>query len=657
MRPTVLIIATTFIIACNHQSDKLEQVLQIAGKNSSELKKVLDYYKDADTEKYHAAVFLISNMKDKYGIYFSEDAYYYNLIKKVDSLHKIKKSNDFIDRFIEQENEKQLASSPYIKRDKIYDYEIIKADFLKENIDMAFKVWKEKPWAKHLSFDEFCEWILPYRVDDEPLQNWRTFFYNQFISIEDSIKNKQDPKEICNYLNQEIAKSFQFSFGLKQIPLLGGKDQYFYRSGTCKHRYPFVVNAMRSIGVPVGIDYTTRSCKGDLIHNWTVLLDADKKIVSFNGGDPWSPLKKPAVCPLADNLQVTTVFRKQFKENPEALINQISEEKVPENLNDSYCSFVTKQYLGNKQGDIEIKLEDDFGYKYAFLFVLNPGTAITPVSYTKIHDNKAIFKSMGRDGIYFAGFYEDGKYSQICPAFVFPLRENAPIYKINPNLNDVETVRLGRKYFVQYPMDSYAKKMTGAKIQASNQKDFLNAETLAVIDSSNCAYQEEKVKQSKAYRYYRYLSNDTMEVRVANIWLYQNTSENEQKIVKGRCFGYKANLSSDDDALFNHAFDADIRTNFNAPAGSWAAIDAGKKIKLSSIAHMPRNHQNVIEPGDTYQLSYFYKGWKILEKKIAANYFIDFDNVPKGAILLLQNLTKGSEEAIFQWENGRQDFW
>lgn len=50
------------------------------------------------------------------------------------------------------------------------------ADYLINNIDHAFKVWKHRPWNKTLGFDDFCELILPYRIGNEPLSDWRPVY-------------------------------------------------------------------------------------------------------------------------------------------------------------------------------------------------------------------------------------------------------------------------------------------------------------------------------------------------------------------------------------------------------------------------------------------------------------------------------------------------
>lgn len=50
------------------------------------------------------------------------------------------------------------------------DLEHITAGFLIKNIDEAFHAWRTYPWAKHLTFGQFCEYLLPYKISTEPLE-------------------------------------------------------------------------------------------------------------------------------------------------------------------------------------------------------------------------------------------------------------------------------------------------------------------------------------------------------------------------------------------------------------------------------------------------------------------------------------------------------
>lgn len=42
-----------------------------------------------------------------------------------------------------------------------FDAKVITATYLIENIDYSFKVWEQRPWGKYISFDDFCEFLLP----------------------------------------------------------------------------------------------------------------------------------------------------------------------------------------------------------------------------------------------------------------------------------------------------------------------------------------------------------------------------------------------------------------------------------------------------------------------------------------------------------------
>jgi len=39
------------------------------------------------------------------------------------------------------------------------------------------------------------------------------------------------------------------------------------------------------------------------------------------------------------------------------------------------------------------------------------------------------------------------------------------------------------------------------------------------------------------------------------------------------------------------------------------------------------------------------------------HFYLQYDNVPENSLLLLRNHTKGREERIFTYENGKQVWW
>jgi hypothetical protein len=136
----------------------LEEALRFAGENRPELEKVLAYYKvnPADSLKYRAVVFLIENMPGHYSYKQTEwlSAYYHEL----DTAASLNYDSGTNQRIIESISEKYRGTKT---NGFVWDSHILNSDFLIDNIERAFSVWPGE-WATHVSFDDFCEYILPY---------------------------------------------------------------------------------------------------------------------------------------------------------------------------------------------------------------------------------------------------------------------------------------------------------------------------------------------------------------------------------------------------------------------------------------------------------------------------------------------------------------
>ena len=141
----------------------LETVLQVAKDNRIELEKVLyRYQKDpTDSLKYKAACFLIENIPFytySDGEQLENYKSYYTWLKK----SKGKTPQQVVDSI-------KKIYGPMKEPGKKRDIMEIDSAYLCHNIEWAFKVWQEQPWGKNISFETFCEYLLPYRIDDEPL--------------------------------------------------------------------------------------------------------------------------------------------------------------------------------------------------------------------------------------------------------------------------------------------------------------------------------------------------------------------------------------------------------------------------------------------------------------------------------------------------------
>ena len=84
----------------------------------------------------------------------------------------------------------------------------------------------------------------------------------------------------------------------------------------------------------------------------------------------------------------------------------------------------------------------------------------------------------------------------------------------------------------------------------------------------------------------------------------------------------------------------------------------GKPIGIERILFTGRGDGNTIDIGDTYELFYWNNGkWCSLGKQKAQNIRLVYKDVPTSGLYYLKNLTKGKDERIFTYKNGKQIWW
>lgn len=298
-------------------NNRLEYALIQAYENRSELEKVLIYYQN-DTLKLAAAQFLIENMVYHFGsnesIVSSEgETYPLNMTL-------------FSDYKTYQEHCESLINTGYhLHRWKRKDIETVTSQYLIENIELAFKVWK-KPWNSDISFADFCRYILPYRAKDEPLPTLRKELMQQYLPILEA-HNVTTPLEACTIINKLLNKRLEY---VNLIPMLYPtvEETYFFGKGQCNGLCNLCVSIMRSIGIPVVVDYTIWS-KKDWGHNWCSVL-SDGSFYCFGPGE-FDPVKNKLRS------------EKHEKDNIPAKVYRLSFEK--EKISDDmYQSFMESRF-------------------------------------------------------------------------------------------------------------------------------------------------------------------------------------------------------------------------------------------------------------------------------------------------------------------------
>lgn len=257
--------STLFLVMClscsgNDHSAELTYALTLSGSHSNELVKVLKYFEE-DSLKLEAAKYLIKNMIGKYTVFSEELLNYDTLFSGIANLrneNRLKRDLNQGSIFPGVDSIWHSISNRVGPLSRLYagiepDLEHIKSGFLINNINMAFRAW-DFPWARDLKFNEFCEYILPYRVADERLRPWRSVVLDYYQREIDSLveANVSDPIEVGIFFNRILAKGWESNPTFLKYPFAMTYDDLSKAEmGLCLQETQYAVFVMRAIGIPV----------------------------------------------------------------------------------------------------------------------------------------------------------------------------------------------------------------------------------------------------------------------------------------------------------------------------------------------------------------------------------------------------------------------
>lgn len=174
-------------------------------------------------------------------------------------------------------------------QDTIYeDIKSLKAQYLIDNIENAFKVWKSSI-AKDIPFNDFCEYVLPYRATVEPVQDWRSAYHAKYKWISDSLKNK--PIEtVLAYAGIDYKEWFTFTYGKEvrsdPLPRLGAQHLLFRKKGACEDVTALEVFTFRSQGIPVSYNIVPLWATSMGTHFLNTVFDARMKPIRLDVTTP-----------------------------------------------------------------------------------------------------------------------------------------------------------------------------------------------------------------------------------------------------------------------------------------------------------------------------------------------------------------------------------
>lgn len=635
------------LASCNSSLEHLEQALVIAGNNRPELEKVLRHYQqnESDSLKLKAAIFLLENMPGHRSL---GGPYIDNYYKDIDS---ILSNHSIPDRL-------KLLQTVSLKYESLLtieeDIKVISAEYLINNIDSAFHVWQEKSWAKHVEFSDFCEYILPYKATEyQPIENWREKFYGKFEDFTRITKHcpryQYSSYLVCGSVNMSL-RNLGIQLGVLNLspPLLHPSLLVKLPVGSCVEYALIGVSVMRSKGIPVAFDFTPQWPFQAQGHSWNVVLANNGKNVVFTGAesDPGIPHK-------AED-RMAKVFRETYAINRELQRLNKEEKYVPSTFQSYFIKDVTSEYM--KTYDVEVKVLPALkqNCQYAYLAVFDNKEWV-PIHWAKIKKGKAIFKNMGKEVVYMPVYYTKEGVTPMSHPFL--LDHKGKVQLLNADTIHTQTISLNRKYPPSMAAFFAGERMIGGKLQVSNYEDFRDSLTLYQIPDWCSSGKFTNIPDS-AWRYWRYLSPEVGLCNISELVFYEKDSIQP---IKGKIIGTEGSCFHDPNHLKETVFDGDPLTFFDAPTwgGAWVGMDFGKKVKLGKIIYIPRTDGNMIQLEDTYKLYWWnLNGWQQLgNDKIAKDVVLEYTKAPSNALFWLRDISRGKEERIFTYQDGKQIFW
>lgn len=636
-----------------HDKLLLEEAFSLAGENRRELELVLAHYQ-GNTLKLDAVKFLITNMVGLSVPDTTSLIAYQPFYQKCDSIRIKYKANqrafwetlvDSLWREYQKKASVQVKYTPLLK--------IITAKQFITEVELAFKSWKENELSKDCSFNDFCEYILPFSrgncfvLDDSRSRFYQLYKEKFYRNNMESIFAETDSL-LCIY------KDIDFDiFGGSNIPVLSTEALMQMGGGLCTERGTFNSLLLSALGAPVTMDFAPHWGNRNSSHSWNVLIVKGKCYAFdpfwYSGNSIYNRLygNVGAYDPNGyGEFRTPKIYRKTYSNHFETtLLNKgIPMEDIPLLFRNFKKKDVSTEYFAAADVEVELTQVPPNGTKYAYLCTFDVKGWV-PVQYGKIEHHKAKFQAMGRNIVYLPAYYKNG---MILPAAMpFLLKENGETLLLNAPKDAKDSVVIRNVAPDAWVNAPFLNCMTGTSIVGINQsggEDVL-CKIEDILPIRRTVY---GVNADSNYRFLRLnLPSDTIALGELSFYALQN------KIPDIKITSVLQSMEKDcePELLFNEfAFIGYLGKTSRRVVD----IDLRKEYPVTSIVVAPYVVSHMF-PNSYYELFYWENEWKSLEVQKGGKRDLVFQNIPRNALLRLKQTTEVDfklDERIFIYKDG-----
>ena len=154
----------------------------------------------------------------------------------------------------------------------VVDLAVMDYDTFMNNIRLAYEAREIFPYAKAISKEDFFHYVLPYRVSQEPVEDWRPFFFEKAKEIAGNMETIEEAAVAINKWADEVV-GYKPTQRRDQGPFETLKSGY----GRCEEMMIFFIDACRAAGIPARQSWTPYWAHCDDNHAWTEVMTPDRK--------------------------------------------------------------------------------------------------------------------------------------------------------------------------------------------------------------------------------------------------------------------------------------------------------------------------------------------------------------------------------------------
>lgn len=605
---------------------------------------VLRHYSetDADSLKYRAALFLIDNMEghtSPHGIAIN------HFIQRIHTMEKSKGTRELRQAWSESRKEG--------KTHWVSDSSLVSSAYLVENIDEAFETWRKSLWNNQLSFQHFCRYVLPHRINDEFLgEPWRKKLREQYSGI---IIGVTDIAKAFAMVKDSVYKVIELSNPYCEYNLDPLTCNEIGRA-ECGQRCILLAAVLRALGIPAVVDVTPMwadySQKG---HGWVSVV--------MGNGETYTVFEDDSIARLFNPIDASQ-FSPKYKVTQTDYPVKIKTQKTPakvyrmcyEHINkvkDTDPYILATPFINDVSGEYGLTTNVTLNVdteSTVYLYCYMSAKDWSPIAKAEARNGKVTFRNVGKGSVCVAMNKIHERINVLTAPFL--VGENGIIKFFKPNNTSSQSITIDRKYpLCSYTSDTWGA-MKGGLFEGSMKSDFSEADTLAVITQMPYYMTTLNSASQKKNRFLRYHAPKNNRSSLAELQFYTTDSNGNDILLTGKHNSYGV-----DTTQVENVFDGNPSTVCRGQkVGYTITLDLGNgnEQPVSKIVFCPSSDLNFVEKGHLYELYYFDTEWKLIERTYSKGDKLTFTNVPSDAILLLKDKKGGREERIFEYSNGKQ---